>query len=43
MQSNTDILKSKYDSLYNKAIIKISNLELQQTQLYNYERQMIIK
>lgn len=33
MQSNADILKSKYDSLYNKAIVKKSNLELQQAQL----------
>lgn len=33
MQSNAEILKSKYDSLYNKAIVKKSNLELQQAQL----------
>lgn len=33
MQSNADILKSRYDSLYNKAIVKKSNLELQQAQL----------
>lgn len=33
MTSNADILKSRYDSLYNKAIVKKSNLELQQAQL----------
>ena len=33
MQSNADILKSKYDSLYNKSIVKKSNIELQVQQL----------
>lgn len=39
MTSNSEMLKSKYDSLYNKAIVKKSNLELQQTQLDKLKQQ----
>lgn len=39
MISNADQLDMKFDTLYNRAIVKKSNIELQQTQLDKLKQQ----